>query len=358
MMKDILPLSLPGIPSARPLLIAGPCSAESPEQLLETARALSAGGVRVFRAGLWKPRTKPGGFEGVGDQGLEWLQQVKQQTGMLTATEVAMPEHVEKALAAGIDLLWLGARTTANPFAVQQIADALAGHDVPVLVKNPVSPDLELWIGAIQRLYNAGLRRIAAGHRGFSTYTLQIYRNHPQWAIPIELHRRLPALQLLCDPSHIGGNRDLIAPLSRQAMELGFDGLIVETHCNPDSALSDSGQQITPEAFHAIVRSLVLHETNRDSELLRLLRRRIDKLDNELIELLAQRMQVVRELGRYKQQHNMPVLQSVRYNEMLRTRASEGERMGMPRPFIEQLLQTIHEESIRQQFDEIGNKIK
>lgn len=354
MMKDILPLSLPGVPAVRPLLVAGPCSAESPEQLMETARELAAGGVRVFRAGLWKPRTKPGGFEGVGDRGLEWLRRVKEQTGMLTATEVAMPQHVEKALAAGIDLLWLGARTTANPFAVQQIADALAGRDVPVLVKNPVSPDLELWIGAIERLYNAGLRRIAAGHRGFSTYAPQIYRNHPQWAIPIELRRRLPGIQLLCDPSHIGGSRDLIAPLSRQAMELGFDGLIVETHCAPDRALSDSRQQITPEAFHAIVRSLVLRDTRQTDESIRRMRSRIDKADKELIELLARRMQISRELGRYKQRHDMPILQSVRYSEILQARASEGERMGMPRPFIEQLLQAIHEESIRQQFDEIG----
>lgn len=355
-MKDLRPISLPGISTRRPLLIAGPCSAETPEQLLSTAKALAAVGVGIFRAGIWKPRTKPGGFEGVGVEGLEWLRRVKQETGMFTATEVASPEHVEAALQSGIDLLWIGARTAANPFAVQEIADSLAGRDVPVLVKNPVSPDLELWIGAIERLYNAGLRRIAAVHRGFSTYDRSIYRNHPYWAIPIELRRRLPQLQLLCDPSHIGGSQELVAPLSQQAMDLGFDGLLIEAHCCPDSAWSDRSQQITPATLDAMIRTLVIRDTVTTTENLTLLRSQIDKLDVELLELLARRMHVSREIGRYKQAHSMPVLQSVRYDEILNVRAAEGEQMGMHRRFIELVLQAIHEESIRQQFDVLQNK--
>lgn len=350
-MNDLLPISLAGVPDRRPLLIAGPCSAETPEQLLATARGLAAHGVRIFRAGVWKPRTKPGGFEGVGAEGLAWMRRVREQTGMYLATEVASREHVAAALAAGIDLLWIGARTSANPFAVQEIADALAGHNVPVLVKNPVSPDLELWIGAIERLYNAGLRRIAAVHRGFTAYDPTIYRNHPHWALPIELRRRLPRLQLLCDPSHIGGRSELIAPLSQQAMDLGFDGLIVEAHCTPRQAWSDSRQQVTPEELARIVGSLVLREGAGESEDLALFRSRIDRLDGELIELLARRMEVSRRIGRYKRAHHIPVLQSDRYEEMLEVRASEGERLGMHRRFIELVLQAIHEESIRQQFE-------
>ena len=229
-MNDIQPITLPGIDPRRPLVIAGPCSAETEEQVLGTARSLAAEGIRICRAGLWKPRTKPGGFEGVGEAGIAWLQRVKRETGMYTSTEVATREHVATALKGGVDLLWIGARTAANPFAMQEIADALRGTDVPVLVKNPVSPDLELWIGAIERIYNAGIRRIGAIHRGFTSIDKSLYRNHPMWAIPIELHRRLPRLPIFCDPSHIGGKRELIAPLSQQAMDLGFDGLIIEAH--------------------------------------------------------------------------------------------------------------------------------
>ena len=251
-MNDLQPITLPGIDPRRPLVIAGPCSAETEEQVIDTARALAAEGIRIYRAGLWKPRTKPGGFEGVGTAGIPWLQRVKRETGMYTATEVATRDHVAAALKGGIDLLWIGARTAANPFAMQEIADALRGHDVPVLVKNPVSPDLELWIGAIERIHNAGIRRLAAIHRGFTSIDKSIYRNHPMWAIPIELHRRLPQLPIFCDPSHIGGRRELIAPLAQQAMDLGFDGLIVESHCDPDSAWSDKAQQITPRTLARI----------------------------------------------------------------------------------------------------------
>ncbi len=351
-MSDPQPIRLPGVPAARPLLIAGPCSAESPEQLLDTARALAAQGVRIFRAGLWKPRTKPGGFEGVGAEGLAWMARVKELTGMYTATEVASRDHVEAALRAGIDLLWIGARTSANPFAVQEIADALAGCDVPVLVKNPVSPDLELWIGAIERLQNAGVHRIAAVHRGFSTCDRTVYRNHPQWALPIELHRRMPHLQQLCDPSHIGGRRDLIAPLSQQAMDLGFDGLMIECHCAPDTARSDAAQQITPAALAALREGLVIRSATRTATTgLDLMREEIDRIDSALLELLSQRMHISRQIARYKAEHGLSVLQSSRYDRMVGQWAAEGERMGMSHRFVEQLLQAIHEESIRQQFD-------
>ena len=227
-------ITLPGVDEKRPLVIAGPCSAETEEQVMETARQLAARGIKIFRAGIWKPRTKPGGFEGVGVEGLAWMKEVKKETGMYVSTEVATAKHVFEALKAGIDILWIGARTAANPFAMQEIADALKGVDIPVLVKNPVNPDLELWIGALERINQAGLKRLAAIHRGFSAYDKRIYRNLPQWHIPIELRRRIPNLPILCDPSHIGGKRELVAPLCQQAMDLGFDGLIVESHCNPD----------------------------------------------------------------------------------------------------------------------------
>ena len=276
-MKDLQPINFPGLDPRRPLVIAGPCSAETEEQVIETARELAAEGVRIFRAGLWKPRTKPGGFEGVGAEGVAWLQRVKRETGMYTATEVATRKHVMAALEGGIDMIWIGARTTANPFAMQEIADALRGHDIPVLVKNPVSPDLELWVGGVERIYNAGIRRLGGIHRGFTSIDKSLYRNHPMWSIPIELHRRLPGLQIFCDPSHIGGRRELIAPLSQQAMDLGFDGLIVEAHCSPDCAWSDKAQQVTPQGLAYICRSLVIREANTTMESLSELRTQFRK---------------------------------------------------------------------------------
>ena len=253
---------LPGIEAKRPIVIAGPCSAETEEQVMDTAKQLAAKGQKIFRAGIWKPRTKPGGFEGIGVEGLAWLKEVKKETGMYVATEVATAKHVYECLKAGIDILWVGARTTANPFAVQEIADALKGVDIPVLVKNPVNPDLELWIGALERINNAGLKRLGAIHRGFSSYDKKIYRNLPQWHIPIELRRRIPNLPIFCDPSHIGGKRELVAPLCQQAMDLNFDGLIVESHCNPDCAWSDASQQVTPDVLDYILNLLVIR-TNR-----------------------------------------------------------------------------------------------
>ena len=353
-MNDIQPITLPGIDPRRPLVIAGPCSAETEEQVLDTARSLAAEGIRICRAGLWKPRTKPGGFEGVGETGIPWLQRVKRETGMYTSTEVATREHVAAALKGGVDLLWIGARTAANPFAMQEIADALRGADVPVLVKNPVSPDLELWIGAIERIYNAGIRRIGAIHRGFTSIDKSLYRNHPMWAIPIELHRRLPRLPIFCDPSHIGGKRELIAPLSQQAMDLGFDGLIIEAHCSPDCAWSDKAQQVTPEALAYIIRNLVIRDESITTESLTELRSQIDKLDDPLLELLSRRMRVSRDIGQYKKEHNMPVLQTQRYEELLARRAGQAEQMGMDREFMRTVLQAIHEESIRQQMEVLG----
>lgn len=348
-MNDLQPITLPGLDTARPLIIAGPCSAETEEQVLSTAHALARKGVQIFRAGIWKPRTKPGGFEGVGRVGMEWLRRVKSETGMFTATEVATPAHVEVALVGGVDLLWIGARTAANPFAMQEVADALKGVDVPVLVKNPVSPDLELWIGALERIYNAGIRRLGAIHRGFTWVDKSLYRNHPYWSIPIELRRRIPGIPLFSDPSHIGGKRELIAPLSQQAMDLGFDGLIVESHCSPDTAWSDKAQQIEPETLAFILNNLVIRDMNTTTENLNELRREIDKLDNELLELLARRMSVSHDIGKYKKAHQMPVLQAQRYEEILERRARQAVELGMDREFMRTVMQAIHEESIRQQ---------
>ncbi len=340
---------LPGVDAKRPLLIAGPCSAETEEQVMETARQLAARGVKIFRAGIWKPRTKPGGFEGNGVTALPWLKRVKTELGMYTAVEVATAAHVREALAHDVDILWIGARTSANPFAVQEVADALEGMDIPVLIKNPVNPDLDLWIGAIQRVYNAGIRKIGAIHRGFSSYDKKIYRNLPQWHIPIELKRQIPNLPIVCDPSHIGGRRELIAPLCQQAMDLNFDGLIVESHCNPEKAWSDAAQQVTPDVLDFIMNTLVIRDTNQTTENLSALRRQIDELDNSLLELLARRMRVSREIGQYKKEHNMPILQAQRYDEILHNRVTQAEQMGMDGEFMKTVLVAIHEESVRHQ---------
>ena len=357
-MNDIKPIKFCGVDSKRPVVIAGPCSAETEEQVLETAKDLAKNGVRIFRAGIWKPRTKPGGFEGVGSVGLTWLQEVKKETGMLVATEVANKQHVEEALNAGVDVLWIGARTSANPFAMQEIADSLVGADVPVLVKNPVNPDLELWIGAMQRIYNAGIRQIGAIHRGFSAYGKHLYRNMPQWHIPIDLRRRMPELTLICDPSHIGGKRELVAPLSQQAMDMGFDGLIVESHCDPDSAWSDKSQQVTPEVLNFILNMLVVRDTTQTTESLTLLRQQIDQIDNDLLEALSKRMRISREIGQYKKEHSMPVVQTGRYDDILNSRAAAAEELGMNGDFMKTVYQAIHEESVRQQIEVLNNRMR
>ncbi len=349
------PLNLPGIENKRPLVIAGPCSAETEEQVMATAKALAKNDIKIFRAGVWKPRTKPGGFEGNGEKALPWLKRVKEETGMLIATEVATPKHVEASLNAGVDILWVGARTTANPFAVQELADSLRGVDVPVLVKNPVNPDLELWIGALERINQAGIERLGAIHRGFSSYDKKIYRNLPMWQIPIELRRRIPTLPLVCDPSHIGGRRDLIAPLCQQAMDLGMDGLIIESHCNPDEAWSDASQQVTPDILDYILGLLVVRDTKQSTESLSALRKQIDQYDDQLIELLAKRMRVSREIGMFKKEHDMTVLQTGRYTEILEKRGAQGALCGIGADCIKEIFEAIHEESVRQQL-EIINK--
>lgn len=275
---------------------------------------------------------------------------------MLTATEVATPEHVELALKYGIDVLWIGARTSANPFAMQALADSLKGVDVPVLVKNPVNPDLELWIGALQRINQAGIKRLGAIHRGFSSFDKKIYRNLPMWQIPIELHRRIPQLPIVCDPSHIGGRRDLIAPLCQQAMDLGFDGLIVESHCSPDDAWSDAKQQVTPDVLDYILSLLVVRDEHYSTEGLHQLRGQIDELDNQLMELLAKRMRVCREIGTYKKEHNMTILQTNRYNEILDKRGAQASLCGMSPEFAAQIFEHIHEESVRQQLEILNQK--
>ena len=345
---------LPGIDPKRPLIISGPCSAESEEQVLTTAKDLAKYGVKIFRAGIWKPRTKPGGFEGVGAIGLPWLRKVKEQTGMYTAVEVATERHVFEALKHGVDILWIGARTTANPFAMQEIADALQGVDIPVLVKNPVNPDLELWIGGLERLYNAGLKRLAVIHRGFSSYDKKVYRNLPQWHIPIELRRRLPKLPSICDPSQIGGKRELIGPISKQAMDLGFDGLIIESNCNHDCAWSDKDQQITPQTLDLILNTLVVRDTVHTTENLTSLRRQIDELDDQLLELLAKRLRISTEIAMFKKENNMPVLQTGRYDEILTKRIKQAEEMGINGEFIKEILEAVHEESVRTQLDLIN----
>ena len=339
----------------RPFVIAGPCSAETEEQVMTTARQLAQKGCHNFRAGAWKPRTKPGGFEGHGEPALKWLKQVKEETGMLVTTEVATPEHVELCLKYGIDILWIGARTSANPFAMQALADALKGVDVPVFVKNPVNPDLELWIGALERINQAGIKKLGAIHRGFSSYDKKIYRNLPMWQIPIELRRRIPELPIICDPSHIGGRRELIAPLCQQAMDLGFDGLIVESHCDPDKAWSDAKQQVTPDVLDYILSLLIIRDEKMSTEGITQLRSQIDELDNELMNLLAKRMRVCREIGMYKKEHNMTVLQPTRYNEILDKRGAQGTLCGMDSDFIKHIFESVHEESVRQQM-EIINK--
>lgn len=339
----------------RPLIIGGPCSAETEEQVMETARGIKAAGIPIFRAGIWKPRTRPNSFEGIGAKGLIWLQKVKEETGMLTATEVANAKHVELALGAGVDILWIGARTTVNPFAVQEIADALRGIDIPVLVKNPINPDLDLWMGAIERLYAVGLRRIAAIHRGFSTYQKLKYRNDPQWQIPIELKRRMPQLPLFCDPSHITGDRNFLDEVTQKSMDLNYEGIIIESHCKPDEAWSDAKQQLTPQSLEELLSNLVLRDPEADNEIINNtlgeLRHLIDDFDQKLLELLENRMQVAKTIGHYKKENNITVLQNKRWGEILEKNLNDGKKKGFSEQFINSLFKAIHQESINQQED-------
>ncbi|UYZ65124.1 bifunctional 3-deoxy-7-phosphoheptulonate synthase/chorismate mutase type II [Hymenobacter weizhouensis] len=339
---------------AAPLLIAGPCSAETEEQVLATAHGLRAlGRVQLFRAGVWKPRTRPGSFEGRGAAALPWLQRVKAETGLPVTIEVATPRHVEEALAYGVDVLWIGARTTVNPFAVQELADALAGTGVPVMVKNPVNPDVALWAGALERLERAGIRDLAAIHRGFSTFAPSRYRNAPTWALPIELKTRFPHIPLICDPSHIGGRRDLLLPIAQKALDLDYDGLMIETHPTPDQALSDAEQQITPQRLGELLQELKYRYRSSDNAEYRNkaeeLRQKMDVADREIIEALARRMSLVEELAEYKRENNVKILQLDRWQEIFASRRDWAGRVGVNEKFVAELYKLIHIESIRKQ---------
>lgn len=334
----------------KPLVIAGPCSAESESQVLETARLIAKiPNVKVFRSGIWKPRTRPGGFEGVGIAGLKWLKRVKEETGLLTTVEVAKPLHVEQAVEYGIDILWVGARTVVNPFSVQELSEAMAGIDIPVLVKNPVNPDIKLWIGAIERFHKTGHYRIAAVHRGFSQMEKTSYRYPPLWEIPIDLMRLMPGLPLICDPSHISGSTSLIQSVSQQALDLEMQGLMIETHIRPNEALTDARQQLTPEALAEVLDNLIIRElgTKEIERDLEELRADIDRIDDQMIGLLARRMEIAKEMGVYKYAHNITILQLKRWKELFADRMSKGLDRGLNNRFLANLLRLVHEESIQ-----------
>jgi len=350
---QITPLSEWGYGWKTPVFFAGPCSAESEDQVMQTARGLAKHRVDMLRAGIWKPRTRPNNFEGIGSIGLKWLKDAGFDTNLPVCVEVANVKHVYEALRSGVDVLWIGARTTVNPFAVQEICDALHGVDIPVMVKNPVNPDLELWIGAFERLNRVGITRLAAIHRGFSTYEKTKFRNRPKWEIPIELKRRYPELPVICDPSHICGTRELLQEVSQTAMDIGLDGLMIESHINPDKALSDAKQQVVPDAYAHIIDSLIFRheETPPESASTELESRRsnIDRIDKYIIELLAERMDIVREIGQYKKENNLTILQRGRWNEILESRHEFGRRKNLSDKFVRDVFQAIHKESIHHQ---------
>jgi len=337
----------------RPLVIAGPCAAESEEQVLETARRLSSAQIPYFRAGIWKARTRPGNFEGIGDPALAWLNKAGKQYGMRTATEVAVGAHVEAALKAGVDLLWIGARTTVNPFSVQELANALRGVDVPVLIKNPTSPDLGLWMGAIERVAQAGVRSLGAIHRGFTTAGNSRYRNQPMWDLVIEMRRLLPEMPIISDPSHIAGRRDLIQPLSQRAMDLGIDGLMVETHPDPDQAWSDSAQQITPERLVEVLSELAVRRVASDdatfNRSLEELREQIDQVDQDILDVLADRMRIVERIGEWKRASNVTSLQVNRWQALLDDRMERAQGLDLNADYIKAIYEIVHRESVRRQ---------
>lgn len=345
-----------------PLVVAGPCSAETEEQVLKIAHGLKDSKVSIYRAGIWKPRTRPGGFEGVGAIGLKWLQKAKAETGLLMATEVATAAHVKLALEHDIDVLWIGARTTVNPFAVQEIADALQNTDKIVLVKNPVNPDLALWIGGVERLYNAGIKKLGVIHRGFSTYEKTKYRNNPEWQIAIDFQNRFPDIPLIIDPSHITGNRDMIFEVSQEALDLNYDGLIIETHNDPDNAWSDAAQQVTPDGLKKIISDLTIRKetdiTDDYSQKMTKLRTNIDIIDSSLMDLLGKRMEIADKIGAVKKEKNVAVLQNTRWNEILGKMILEGEKKGLSEEFVLKIFKAIHQESINHQEKIINADIK
>ena len=336
-----------------PLVIAGPCSAETEEQVLKIANELKDSDVTVFRAGIWKPRTRPGMFEGVGAIGLDWLKKVKEETGLMTTTEVANKDHVKLALEADIDILWIGARTTVSPFIIQEISDALCGTDKIVLVKNPVNPDLALWMGGLERLYTANIKNLGVIHRGFSTYDKSKYRNNPEWQIAVEFQNRFPDIPLICDPSHIAGRRDLIFDLSQRALDLNFDGLMVETHWDPDNAWSDAKQQVTPKRLIEIMKDLKIRKKTTDEAgyqaELETYREQIDEADQALLDALGKRMKIAASIGKIKKDNNVAVLQNKRWSEILQTMKFEGQQRGLSEDFISRVFKSIHQESINHQ---------
>jgi chorismate mutase len=347
---DILPLNTWTHFSEKPFVIAGPCSVESVEQIQQTAKELAAQGIPVLRGGIWKPRTRPGTFKGIGKNALQWLADAARQSELKSAVEVATAEHVEDSLKAGIDILWIGARSTVSPFVVQEIADALKGVDVPVMIKNPINPDIELWIGAIERINITGVKKIAAVHRGFSSYEKNTYRNVPNWSIPLELKRLFPELPVICDPSHISGSRELIPHISQKAMDLNFDGLMIESHYDPSNALSDRDQQMTPSEVGQLIKNLIIRTTSTDDiefmDQLRRLRKDIDKVDYEILELLASRSKLVHEIGLYKKENNITIFQPERWAEVVRTRLKYGSEIALSEDMILDLVKLIHRESI------------
>ena len=345
---------------SKPILIAGPCSAESEKQTLETAHELKTHKNLIFRAGIWKPRTRPNSFEGIGSKGLQWIQKVKEETGLKTTIEVAKAEHVELALRHQVDILWIGARTTGNPFAMQEIADALKNEDIPVMVKNPINPEVNLWIGAVERLQDAGIYNLAAIHRGFFTYKNSKYRNIPQWQLALDLKRKFPDLPMICDPSHITGNSNHILEIAQKAMDMSYDGLMIETHIDPENALSDKEQQITPLELEVILEKLVIRNFEIDNKefkaTLNQLRIQIDDLDIELLDVLKRRMDLVEKIGHHKNENDVTILQNNRWLEMLKSRVKYGEEKGLSEVFIQQLLKAIHQESIDKQNSVMNKK--
>ena len=356
---DLIPVEQWGYNLKAPIIISGPCSAESAEQVMETVKGIAKYNVSIIRAGIWKPRTRPNTFEGIGVEGLTWLKEAGKAVGKPVATEIANAKHLEDALKAGVEILWIGARTTVNPFGMQEIADALKGVDVPVFVKNPINPDLELWIGGLERLNKAGVKKLGAIHRGFSTSIKSEFRNKPQWELALELRRRIPTLPMICDPSHICGTREFIQQVSQKALDLDYDGLMIEAHRDPAVALSDAKQQVTPDELGKILNSLVFRDrTSSDPFVLNKLeelRDTIDAIDKDLLNLIAKRMEIAKEIGQYKKENNITILQSGRWQDLVKDRIDEGKKKGLSEEFVETYLQAIHGESIRLQ-NEVMNK--
>ena len=359
---DIVPLYEWGLfTDPRPSVVAGPCSAETEEQVMETAKGLKELGINLFRAGIWKPRTHPGCFEGIGTPGLEWLQKVKKEYGLKVSTEVATEKHVYECLKYGVDLVWIGARTTANPFLVQEIADALKGTDIPVLVKNPVNPDVELWIGALERLNQAGIKKLGVIHRGFSTFDKIRYRNDPHWDIAIEMRSRFPELPFFVDPSHMGGSRDYLLEISQRSLDLGFEGLMIEAHCNPDVALSDAKQQLTPcQLRDLLYDQITVRDSDSDSkewrENIDQLRAKIDVIDENIIYALGSRSKISKKIGEYKKNNNIAIVQATRWDSLLAKVVEKGQEYGLSKKLLTDVFNAIHEASVEMQNEIISDK--